>query len=146
VGQNVVTVAVHTPGLGDKPAGLAEAWADALIDPAVAARGSTEGRSGATFRFPSEEPRSTVWLSGEHDVSTDLLVASTLGKAVALTGSDVVVDLSEVRFIGASTINVVLAARRLLAGLSRNLTLRAPSTRARRVIEICELSDLVQSE
>jgi anti-anti-sigma factor len=146
VDQNVVADAVHTLDLGGNSAGLAEAWADAWTGPAVAAPGLAAGRSGARFRFSSDEPRPTVWLSGEHDVSTDLLVACTLGQAISLTDSDVVVDLSEVRFLGASTISVVLAARRVLAGLSRNLSLRAPSMRARRIIDICGLSELVQSE
>jgi anti-anti-sigma factor len=69
-----------------------------------------------------------------------------LGHAIDATRGDLVVDLSEVQFLGASTISVLLEARRVLAGRSRDLTLRAPSRCARRVIDICGISTLVQPD
>jgi anti-anti-sigma factor len=86
----------------------------------------------------------TVRLSGEHDISTDLVVASMLAHVIAVTEGDVVVDLSEVQFFGASTIGVLVTARRILNGRSRDLTLCAPSRCARRVIDICGVSSMVQ--
>jgi hypothetical protein len=94
-GQNAVTLASHALSLGGRPAWLEEGWAEAFNDPAVSSPGSAGGRSGAAFRFSSDEHRPTVWLRGEHDLSTDLLVACTLDKAMLSARSDVVIDVSE---------------------------------------------------
>jgi len=55
----------------------------------------------------------------------------------------VVVDLSEVEFMNASTIGVIIAARNRLALQSRALTVRSPSVCAQRVLDACGLTDLL---
>jgi hypothetical protein len=66
-----------------------------------------------------------------------------LAWAVALDDADVVVDLSGVRFMGAETVGAIVAARNALLLQSRSLTLRSPSTWARRVIELFGMSGLI---
>ena len=84
-----------------------------------------------------------VWLRGEHDVSTVATLSQTLARAIALDDADLVVDLSEVRFMSTATVDVIVRARELLRGRSRSLTLRSPSRCARRIFELCGHTDLV---
>jgi anti-anti-sigma factor len=81
--------------------------------------------------------RTVVWLQGEHDVSTTVALAGTLARAVALDDADLVIDLSEVQFMSAATVGIIVRTHGLLAQQSRSLTLRAPSRCARRVLELC---------
>jgi anti-anti-sigma factor len=86
-----------------------------------------------------EGGRIVLWLGGEHDLSTQ----ACLSAAIAAVDADVVLDLSEVEFMDAATIGAILRARVLLRRRSRSLMLRAPSRRARLVIGLCGLDDLV---
>jgi anti-anti-sigma factor len=86
---------------------------------------------------------SVVWLRGEHDIATASKLARTLAWAVALDDTDLVVDLSGVRFMGAETIGAIVGTRNALVLQSRSLTLRSPSTLAQRVVELCGLADLI---
>lgn len=78
-----------------------------------------------------------VWLRGEHDLSTVPVVSEAMAWVIAVDGSDVVVDLSEVQFMGAATLGVLVGARELLRVRSRSLVVRSPSRCARRVLELC---------
>jgi anti-sigma B factor antagonist len=84
-----------------------------------------------------------VWLWGEHDVSTDGALCLTLARAIAVGTAGVIVDVSGVEFMGASTLGVVARARELLWQGSASLTLRSPSAFLRRVISVCGLDDLL---
>jgi anti-anti-sigma factor len=84
-----------------------------------------------------------VWLQGEHDRSTDDALSMTLARAIALDGAGLVLDLSEVGFIGVSTLRVIVRAKELLQHRSRSLTVRSPSPCARKVIGACGLDDLL---
>lgn len=84
-----------------------------------------------------------IRIRGEHDIATVSVLAATLGETVAAEGADVVVDLSEVEFMDASTIGVIIGARNLLALQSRALTVRSPSVCAQRVLDVCGLTDLL---
>jgi anti-anti-sigma factor len=88
--------------------------------------------------------RTVVWLRGEHDVSTVAALAETLAGAMALDDCDLVVDLSEVQFMGAATIGVLVRARELLQSRSRSLVLRSPSRCARRILDLCDQGDLLE--
>jgi anti-sigma B factor antagonist len=90
------------------------------------------------------EPRTVVWLSGEHDLSTLDALSETLARAFALDDADVVLDLSGVQFMGAATIDVIVRAKGVLDLRSRALTLRSPSESAQRVVDLCGLADLVE--
>lgn len=87
--------------------------------------------------------RTVVWLRGEHDISTVAGLSETMARAIALDDADLVVDLSGVQFMDASTIGVVIGARNFLRPRSRSLALRSPSRCARRVLDLCGLAGLV---
>jgi anti-anti-sigma factor len=80
---------------------------------------------------------------GEHDISTDDALCATLASAIALDSAGLVLDLSGVEFIAASTVGVIVWARTFLRQRARSLTVRAPSARAWRVINACKLNDLL---
>jgi anti-anti-sigma factor len=95
----------------------------------------------------SHNPDETIlWLAGDQDIATMGVLAEALAEAIALDAVDVVVDLSEVKFIDAATISVLIRGRKCLLERSRNLTLRSPSRCARRLLDTCGLSGLVQEE
>ena len=64
-----------------------------------------------------------------------------MAQAIAFDDGDVVVDLSGVDFMGASTVGVLVRASELLQKRARSLTLRWPSTRALRVLGLCGLAN-----
>lgn len=88
--------------------------------------------------------RAVVAVRGEQDLATAEALSALLLWAAMLTDDDLVVDLSEVQFMDASTVTVIVATRAALAERSRSLTLQAPSTCARHVIELCGLADLIE--
>jgi anti-anti-sigma factor len=83
-----------------------------------------------------------VRLRGEHDLSTVAVVSETMAWAIDQDDADVVVDLSDVQFMGAITVGVLIRARGLLRTRSRSLMVRSPSRCARRVLELCGATDL----
>jgi anti-sigma B factor antagonist len=100
-------------------------------------------RGGVVASAGLDADRTVVWLRGEHDISTVAALAETMARAVALDDRDVVFDLSGVRFMDAATVGVIIRAREFLRLRSRSLRLRSPSTRTRRVFDLCGLADLL---
>jgi anti-anti-sigma factor len=98
-----------------------------------------------TPRAGSEAGHSVVWVRGEHDISTTSALAETIARAIALDEPDVLVDLSEVQFMSAATVGVLIRARELLDRQARTLTLRAPSACVLRVFQVCGLSGIFQA-
>jgi anti-anti-sigma factor len=84
-----------------------------------------------------------VWLGGEHDVSTVGELSAGLAEAIRLGDADVVVDVTEVQYMGAAIVGVLYRARELLRARSRCLVLRSPPLRVRRVLELCGDTDLL---
>lgn len=84
---------------------------------------------------------SFVRLRGEHDFYTAPELWETLAQAIAFDDGDVVVDLSGVDFMGASTVGVLVRASVFLQKRSRSLKLRSPSTRALRILGLCGLAN-----
>jgi anti-sigma B factor antagonist len=83
-----------------------------------------------------------VWLEGDQDIATVFTLADTLAAVISVDDADVVVDLSGVTFMDASTISVLVRARRAVSQ-SRRLTLRSPSKCAQRLLDLCGLADLL---
>jgi anti-sigma B factor antagonist len=107
------------------------------------AESSSVTSSRGPVAFPVRDcDRTVVWLRGEHDVSTVAALSQTMARAIALDDGDLVVDLSGVDFMDAATVGVIVRARDFLELQSRSLTLRAPSTCAGRVLDLCDLADL----
>ena len=86
--------------------------------------------------------RTVYSLRGEHDASTAVALSSDLARVMTANEADVVLDLSEVSFMGASTVGIIVKAREFLAQQNRRLTVQLPTPCARRVLEICGLADL----
>lgn len=85
-----------------------------------------------------------MWLEGEHDIATQSELAATLAKAMSGDDCDLVVDLGAVTFLSAATVNELVRGRVFLKDHARSLTLRAPSSRAQRVLDLCELTGFVE--
>lgn len=92
---------------------------------------------------PPEVSRTVIWLRGDQDFSNAAVLSETMNRAITVDEADVVIDLSEVRFMGAATIGAIVQARELLRARARTLALRAPSARTQRVVELCGLAELV---
>jgi anti-anti-sigma factor len=86
-----------------------------------------------------------VWLRGDHDIATVPGLIETFARAIALDESDLVVDLSEMRFMGGATVGVLMRTREILHGRSRSLAVRGPSATARRALELCGVWELLGS-
>lgn len=85
-----------------------------------------------------------VRLRGEHDLATRAAVSATIGVRVALGRDDLVVDLSGVTFMDASTVGVIVEARAALRRRGRDVMLRDASSCARRLMELCGLTALLE--
>lgn len=79
-----------------------------------------------------------VWLFGEHDCSTEDALSAKFADVIGAGDGDLVVDLSAVRFMDASTVTVLARARRRLATEQRALVVRPPSKQATCVLSLCE--------
>lgn len=84
-----------------------------------------------------------VWLQGEHDAFTVNELSDTIALAIEADDNDLVIDLSQVQFMDASTVGAIVLALELLRLRSRELSIRKPSRCARRVIDLCGLGDLL---
>lgn len=103
---------------------------------------ATVSRRGAG---PEDRDRdcTIVWLRGEHDIATKAPVVVAIARAAQRDDADVLVDLSEVVFMDASTIGALVGSRNWLRARSQSLLLVAPSPRARRILDLCGLAHLV---
>ena len=99
----------------------------------------------AIFLSPAEWDADTgvVWLRGEHDISTTPVLSEVISQALAAADADLILDLSEVLFMDASTIAVFARTQTSLGARSRSLVLRSPSRCANRVLDLCGFRDLV---
>lgn len=114
------------------------------ISPVAAARRDPHIFGGPNASIERGGARTVAWLRGEHDLSTVAELSGVMGAAIALDDSDLVIDMSDVEFVDAAIVGVIVRARVLLRSRSRSLTVRAPSRCARRIFELCGLSHLLE--
>lgn len=88
--------------------------------------------------------RTVISLRGDHDIANAAELIVALARAIAVDDADLVIDLSGVEFMSAATIGTIVRTREFLRSRSRMLTLRSPSRSAGRVIDICDLAELVE--
>jgi anti-anti-sigma factor len=67
----------------------------------------------------------------------------TMARVIAIDDSDLVVDVSEVQFMGAETVEVLVRARDFLRARCRSLTLQSPAACVARALELCGAADLL---
>ena len=96
---------------------------------------------------PRRDPCSTVvWVRGEHDIATRTALVVGIARAARRDDRPLLVDLSGVTFMDASTIGAIVGSLNRERQRGQTLELRTPSPRARRVLELCGLTHLVQGE
>ena len=100
------------------------------------------GQHEAGARTRWDGTRTIVWLWGEHDLATADRLTRLLDTAAE--GNDLVVDLSAVSFMDASTISAIVRARSSMAEHSQVLTVRSPSALMERVFGVCGLEGLIE--
>jgi anti-anti-sigma factor len=81
-----------------------------------------------------------VHLRGEYDAATVDELAATLAESIAVSPSDVIVDLSEVRFLSVAAVEVFIRARKVLEDRGESLVLSVPSRSARRMLDRCRVA------
>jgi anti-anti-sigma factor len=89
---------------------------------------------------------SVVWLGGDHDIATKDVLVAVLAEAVALDEPAVIIDMSGVHFISATTIGAIVGAKNELARRGRPLVLRGPPPFVRRVFDACGMSGLLEGD
>lgn len=86
-----------------------------------------------------------VWVRGEHDIATNVSLTAMIGHAARLADAAVVIDLSGVTFMDASTLGVIIGCANRLRSRPQSLELRAPSLPALRLLELCGVTHLVHT-
>jgi len=100
-------------------------------------------RDGVAPAYPGGG-RPVIQLSGEHDLSSVVSLSETIARTMSLDEADVVIELSGVTYLNSATIHLILRAHDWLQQHARSLALRSPSPIARRILEVCELDDLIE--
>lgn len=93
----------------------------------------------------AEGARTVVVLRGEWDFSSGPVLADVLSRVTAGQPGDVVIDLAEADFLDSAAVHTLVVARQRLARRGRNLTLRSPSAMVTRMLEVLDLSDLLEA-
>lgn len=95
---------------------------------------------------PADRDRTVVRVSGDQDIANVSALSDALASATRADGATVVVDLSGVTFMDASTLGAIVRARLVLESASRSLIVRSPSPCARRLLDLCGFHDLTEPE
>lgn len=114
-----------------------------VVSPTLSFDGTTIGspRHGELAITVSEQDgRTRVALQGELDIFTVPDLRAVL-RDCARGGRDVVVDLEALDFLGAQGLSVLLEGRRRLAHGHHRLTVSAPTTGARRLLDLTGLTE-----
>lgn len=102
-------------------------------------------RSGLATVVREEATRTVVVLRGEADCSNTDVLADTLARVIVLSAGDVVVDLTDAKFIDTGSGRVLAVSRQLLDRGGRALAFRAPSRLAVRVLDLFGLTELIEA-
>jgi len=86
-----------------------------------------------------------VALRGELDSAALEALDEAFDEALTQDDADIVVDLAGVDFMGADWIGKLVRTRTRLESQDRDLTLRSPSQIVRRLLDLCDLTYLIES-
>ncbi len=84
-----------------------------------------------------------AWLAGELDLAASPWLADALAAPTSMMCQRLVLDLSNLGFVDAAGLGAIVRARNTLRSHSGELTLRAPSRFAARVLDIAGLASMV---
>lgn len=104
----------------------------------------TVSRRDSRAAVGARSAETTIWLRGEHDISNSTALADELSRAIAGQQGDLVIDLSEVEFMGVATAAVLTRARDFLGSRGRELKLRSPSAPTARLLGFCGLAASIE--
>lgn len=90
--------------------------------------------------------RTVLWVRGEHDMATKVTLAVAIARAAQRDDVPLLIDLSAVTFMDASTVGAIVGSRNRLRSRGQSLELRSPSPPALRVLHLCGLTDLIHCE
>jgi anti-anti-sigma factor len=93
--------------------------------------------AGSVQVAPATHEFTVIRLAGEHDTSTAAALGDAFAQALTTDSPEVLLDLSEVTFIDASTINAMIGLQNGLDEASRTLTLHRPAPCVIRLLAIC---------
>jgi anti-anti-sigma factor len=92
-----------------------------------------------------ETEQMVISLSGEQDCSNSAELMQACAAAISCDDSDLVIDIRRVEFMSAATVDVIVSIAEVLGRRNRDLVVRNPSAASRHLLEICGLSDLIES-
>ena len=118
--------------------------ANALLEQPSAAKDAA-GRGAVDFavQVAIEGEVAVAWLSGELDLAAAPRLADALAATTSTMRQRLVLDLSHLDFVDAAGLGAIVGARNTLRSGSGELTLRAPSRFAARVLEIAGLASMM---
>jgi anti-anti-sigma factor len=90
----------------------------------------------------AESEHIIIWLAGEQDCSNSGELMDACAAALSCD-QDLVIDVSDVGFMSAATVDVIVSISELLGVRSHSLTVRAPSRSTRRLLDLCSVGDLI---
>jgi anti-anti-sigma factor len=93
----------------------------------------------------SEGAVTVIALRGEADVAILPALIEMLARVCAEQVGPVVVDMTDTRFVDSATVRTLLRARQFLGEHGRELTFRAPSRQAARLLAFAGLADLIRA-
>lgn len=102
---------------------------------------TTSGGAGA--HLVARPDRTVVCLHGEIDISTASTLEAALVAGERTPAGAIVVDLTRVRFMDSSGLDVLLARRRRLAASGRNLVIQGASGAVLRLLELAGSHELL---
>lgn len=91
----------------------------------------------------SDPPSATVVLDGEIDIATAPAIRRLLMAAISGGDVDLAVDISDVTFIGAAGIGVLVAAANRAREAGGSLSLLEPSPQVQRLLDVLHLDRIL---
>jgi anti-anti-sigma factor len=94
----------------------------------------------------TNESQQVVRLKGEVDMGNGASLETSLAKVLADSGGDVVVDLSELRFMDSTGLRVLLAAWKEAGKVGRAMVLRGPRPSVATLLSVSGVDQILTIE